>query len=141
MSGVFERLRELWWRIWFQDRNTVPLEVVRAGLGFLLTFNYGLLPPSDVLLFYGPHGMLSPEVVPEAARPLTFSLLYFLEHDWQVLLFHYVFVGLSVCLCLGWQTQHYPLIPLALFKSLKQPARQVILMPARLNQNNWRVFL
>jgi hypothetical protein len=107
--------RDLWQRLWFQEKDTTPLEVLRIGLGFLLFFNYVLLPPGDVLAFYGPEGLLSPDVVPEAGRPLTLSLFGFKTQDWQVLLFHYAFCALCLGLCLGWQTRWIKWIVLAFY--------------------------
>lgn len=105
LRSAAEAARERWIELWFQEWETTPLEVLRIGLGFLLSFNYGLLPPADVLAFYGPHGLLAPEVVPEAGRWLTFSLFYFLQQDVLVLAVHYLFVALCVCLCVGFRTR------------------------------------
>ena len=41
----FAALSELWWRVWFQDKTTLPLEVTRIGIGAALLLHYGLATP------------------------------------------------------------------------------------------------
>ena len=97
--------KELWFRIWFQDKNTVPLEVTRLGVGFLLFVNYAMFLPSDVIALYSDSGVFSRAVVPEMTQLEWFSIFVFFDHDWQVLAFHYVFVVLCFLLFVGWQTR------------------------------------
>lgn len=105
LHRVFSRVSAQWNRFWFQDKNTVPLEVMRIGLGFLMFFNYGLYDPSDILLLYGDNGLMSRDVVPENSRFNFFSFFIFCQQPWQTLLLHYVLVSLFLCFCLGWQTR------------------------------------
>ena len=93
-----------WSQVWFQNRNTVPLDVIRIGVGFLIFFNYALIRPHDLIAFYGNNGFLSNAVVPEMTGFTSFSLLMFVWTDWQLLLFHYVFATLCFLYCIGWTT-------------------------------------
>ena len=104
VTKLIRKSKELWFRIWFQDKNTVPLEVSRLGVGFLLFVNYAMLLPSDMLALYSDSGVFSRAVVPEMTQLEWFSLFVFFDHDWQVLTFHYVFVVLCFLLFVGWKT-------------------------------------
>ena len=97
VSDLMSNLKELWFKIWFQDKNTVPLEVIRLGVGFLLFFNYAMLAPSDVVTLYGDSGLFSHAVVPEMSQLTSFSFFVFFDQAWQVLTFHYIFVALCFC--------------------------------------------
>lgn len=103
-NGVANKFIDTWNIIWFQDKNTIPLEVVRMGVGFLLFINYAMLSPSDVLTLYGGAGLFSYSVVPEMTTVSWFSLFVFLNQDWQVLTFHYLFVVTCFLLFTGWKT-------------------------------------
>ena len=104
VSNALLKAKNIWFEIWFQDKDTIPLEVVRMGVGFLLFFNHIMYAPSDVLALYGDSGLFPLSVVPWISNLGSFSLFVFLEQDWQVLTFHYVFVALSFCLFVGWKT-------------------------------------
>ena len=93
-----------WSLIWFQNRNTTPLDVIRIGVGFLIFFNYVLIRPHDLIAFYGNNGLFSNSVVPEMTELSSFSVLMLLSTDWQLLLFHYVFVTLCFLYCIGFKT-------------------------------------
>lgn len=93
-----------WCHIWFQRKDTVPLEVMRIGLGALMLFNYGLYSPSEVLMFYADSGLISVSIIPETQSILNLSLLSFMQQDWQVLAFHYAFLLVCLLFTLGWQT-------------------------------------
>jgi len=96
---------DLWNFIWFQEKNTVPLEVIRMGLGFLMFFNYGMYDPVDIIALYGDSGLLSRDVVPEMSQFTRFSIFIFFEQSWQLIAFHYFFVILCFCFFIGWQTR------------------------------------
>ena len=104
ISQLVKKFSITWEQIWFQDKNTIPLEVVRMGVGLLLFINYAMLSPSDVLTLYGDAGLFSYSVVPEMTTVSWFSFYVFLEQDWQVLTFHYVFVVTCFLLFIGWKT-------------------------------------
>jgi len=102
---IFCNIRNIWFYIWFQDKNTIPLEVVRMGVGFLLFFNYAMFSADDVLALYGESGLFSRDVVPQMVHAKTFSVFAYFNQAWQVLTFHYVFVILCFLLFAGWQTR------------------------------------
>ena len=105
LATLYNHISRTWNTLWFQDKNTLPLEVSRMGVGFLLFFNYGMFAPSDIITLYGASGILTPEVVPELQTVSGFSFLTYFNQDWQLLTFHYVFVALCFCLFVGWNTR------------------------------------
>ena len=104
-SNILIRIKDAWFKIWFQDKNTIPLEVSRMGVGFLIFFNYAMYAPSDILALYGESGIFSRAVVPEMSQFTSFSFFLYFDQAWQLLTFHYVFVVLCFCLFVGWQTK------------------------------------
>jgi len=94
-----------WNRFWFQDKNTLPLEVVRMGVGFLLFFNYGMFSANDILVLYGTSGLFNQDLFQTITNYNWFSFLIFFDQPWQLLTFHYFFVFLCFCLFAGWQTR------------------------------------
>lgn len=105
MRRLFNQMLTVWMHVWLQDKHTLPLDVVRMGVGFLMFFNYLMLAPTDILVLYGEAGLFSRAVVPETSEWRTFSLLAYLDQPWQLLTFHYVFVALCFCFFVGWQTR------------------------------------
>jgi predicted DCC family thiol-disulfide oxidoreductase YuxK len=105
LKTIIDDINTLWFKIWFQDKNTIPLEVSRMGIGFLMFFNYVMLAPSDVVTLYGESGLFSRAVVPEMSQITSFSFFVYFDQAWQLLTFHYVFVALCFCLFVGWQTR------------------------------------
>jgi len=102
---IFSRFKSIWFYIWFQEKNTVPLDVIRMGLGFLLFFNYAMFPADDLIAFYGNSGLLSSDVVTGKNSFTSFSVFTYLDQTWQLLLFHYGFIFLCFCLMVGWLTR------------------------------------
>lgn len=102
---LFNKLIITWSNIWFQNKNTIPLEVIRIGIGFLMFFNYAMLTPSDIIALYGDSGLFSRAVVPEMTQFTSFSFFVYFDQAWQLLTFHYVFVTLCFCLLVGWKTR------------------------------------
>lgn len=103
-----------WWRdAWFREEPTAPLEVLRVGVGIALLAGYGL-PWRDVAELYGPHGWVSPEL----ARLWTngswkWSVLFHVTSEWQLAVFHAVFMLGCAAFTLGWQTRWAKWIVLA----------------------------
>ena len=62
---ILNKLNAVWFQFWFQEKNTIPLDAIRLGLGFLLFFNYVMFTPTDIATLYGSSGLFSPDVVPE----------------------------------------------------------------------------
>lgn len=110
MVNLVERLawkfNDSWNRLWYQEKNTVPLDVVRLGIGFLMFFNYALLAPGDIVALYGDTGLLSRDVVPEMGTITGFSCFAYFDRPWQLLTFHYAFVVVCFCFFAGWQTRY-----------------------------------
>lgn len=104
LNTALHKFSDLWLQVWFQNKNTIPLDVVRMCVGFLLLFNYGMFATADILTLYGPSGIFSLDVVPEMNEATSFSLFVLFDHDWQILTFHYIFVALCFCLFVGWRT-------------------------------------
>ena len=104
-GNLMNNIIAVWIKIWFQDKNTVPIDVSRMGVGFLLFFNYVMFTPSDIVALYGESGLFSRAVVPEMSEWSSFSFFVYFDQIWQLLTFHYVFVALCFCLFVGWQTR------------------------------------
>lgn len=105
VDDVVGRCAMFWNRLWFQEKNTVPLDVIRMGLGFLIFFNYAMFSPEDIVVLYGESGLFTRDVVPEMTQLNQFSFFVYFDQPWQLLTFHYVFVVLCFCLFIGWQTR------------------------------------
>jgi len=103
--NILNIISAVWFQFWFQEKNTIPLDVIRLGLGFLLFFNYVMFTPADIVTLYGSSGLFSRNVVPEMGTITSFSFFVYFDHAWQLLLFHYIFVTLCFCLMVGWQTR------------------------------------
>ena len=104
-GNLMNNIIAVWIKIWFQDKNTVPIDVSRMGVGFLLFLNYVMFTPSDIVALYGESGLFSRAVVPEMSEWSSFSFFVYFDQVWQLLTFHYVFVALCYCLFVGWQTR------------------------------------
>ena len=104
-SKIINKIKNIWFNIWFQDKNTIPLEITRMGIGFLLFFNYVMFTPSDIITLYGDSGLFNRAVVPEMNQFTSFSFFYYFDQDWQLLTFHYVFVILCFMMFVGWKTK------------------------------------
>jgi len=102
---LINKITTLWFNIWFQDKNTVPLEVIRIGIGFLMFFNYVMFSPVDIITLYGESGLFNYEVVPEMQHWASFSFFIYFDQTWQLLAFHYLYVALCFLLMVGWQTR------------------------------------
>lgn len=102
LNNMIQQFSRAWKDLWFQEQDTLPLEVVRFGLGFLLFYNYILFPPEDLLALYGPNGLISRDLV-ELTHWQQFSIFAFLDEPWQFLSIHYFFVTCCFCLWIGWR--------------------------------------
>ena len=94
-----------WTKFWFQNATTLPLDIVRVGIGALMLISYGTLSFEDILILYGEDGYLSGA----AARKLSegrwyFSPLYFVRSPWQLLAYYTVFLMACVGVAAGWRT-------------------------------------
>lgn len=104
-EGLTSSLKRTWDEIWFQDRTTDPLEVVRIGIGLALLIHYlhavpmlftlygdgGWTPLKDLFAIDGRHWSLQ-------------SIFFYLSQDWQLAVFHAVFLFSCAALMFGWRT-------------------------------------
>jgi predicted DCC family thiol-disulfide oxidoreductase YuxK len=98
-------LKRVWDQIWFQDRPTTQLELVRIGVGFAMLCHYGL---ASAYLFeiWGHQGWFPPETFvppPGGASPVR-SLLYYMTQPWQLIAVHIVFLFCCAAFMSGWRT-------------------------------------
>ena len=98
-------LKRVWDHIWFQERTTTPLEVVRIGMGLALLVHYGLAS-SMLFTLWGNTGWL-PLAELMAKDPPSVSqqsVFFFLTQDWQLVAFHILFLFCCAALMFGWRT-------------------------------------
>ena len=97
-------LGQAWTWFWFQECTTVPLEVVRIGIGALVLFHFGMATPF-LLDLWGNDGWMPPE----AARiyvdgPWLQSVFFYFTAPWQWIAFHAVFLFCIAAFMVGWRT-------------------------------------
>jgi len=93
-----------WSRFWFEPRSTMPLEIVRIGVGAAVLFHYGMATP---FLFdlWGDTGWVSRDVALEQlSSPWMQSVLFYFTAPWQWIAFHTLFLACCAGLVLGWRT-------------------------------------
>ena len=93
-----------WSRIWFLDRPTTPLEVVRIGIGGALLFNYSVAIP-HFFTFWGHADWLQRAgAVETPADPWVQSVFFHFTAPWQGVVFHALFLLACAALTVGWRT-------------------------------------
>jgi hypothetical protein len=92
-----------WALLWFQEKATTPLEIVRIGISIALLVHYGFATP-HLFEFWGNTGYLPLALALETAEPSAFSLLFHLTAPWQLVAFHGVFLSSCLALLVGWRT-------------------------------------
>lgn len=97
-------LKRVWDQIWFQDRPTTQLDLVRIGLGFAMLCHYGL---SSAYLFeiWGNQGWFPTELLtnlPAADTPVK-SLLFYITQPWQLAVVHVMFLFCCAAFMVGWR--------------------------------------
>lgn len=96
------QLLSVWNRMWFQPRNTLPLEIVRIGVALAMLLAYGGLS-GELQAFYSDQGWLPlRDMAALTEESWRFSLLYYLDDRWLGV-FHGVFLLSVVSLLLGWR--------------------------------------
>jgi len=103
-GGLLSAIARAWSAIWFQDSPTVPLEIVRIGVGAAVLFHYGMGTP---FLFdlWGDHGWMPPDVAQAyIAGPWMQSIFYYFTAPWQWIAFHAAFLFCCAALVAGWRT-------------------------------------
>jgi len=104
-AGLIRRcvaaLGEVWWRIWFQDSRTSPLELTRMGIGFALLLHYGLATPYLFDLWVD--GGWMPRALAVSDDPWSLSLLFGATSPWQLAAFHVLFLFCCAAFMVGWR--------------------------------------
>jgi predicted DCC family thiol-disulfide oxidoreductase YuxK len=101
---ILAGLGYVWWRIWFRNRPTTPLEIARMGIGAALLINYGLATPY-LFDFWGETGWMPLSVASGYSdSPWRQSLFFYFSAPWQLLAFHVVFLFSCAALMVGWRT-------------------------------------
>jgi predicted DCC family thiol-disulfide oxidoreductase YuxK len=98
-------IRRIWDQIWFQDRPTTQLELVRIGLGFALVCHYGWAT-GYLFDIWSDRGWFPTELIkdnPSTDASLQ-SVLFYLTQPWQLALFHIFFLASCAAFMLGWRT-------------------------------------
>jgi predicted DCC family thiol-disulfide oxidoreductase YuxK len=99
-----ELLWRAWSRIWFQERSSKPLEVVRIGLGSALLFHYAIATPY-LFMFWGDTDWMPREVALQYLDgPWMQSVLFYFSAPWQWVAFHAIFLFSCGALVVGWRT-------------------------------------
>ncbi len=98
-------LKRAWDDVWFQDRPTTQLELVRIGLGFGMLCHYGL---GSAYLFeiWGNQGWFPPELLATLPADVAFmkSPLFYITQPWQLSAVHFMFLFCCAALMVGWRT-------------------------------------
>jgi predicted DCC family thiol-disulfide oxidoreductase YuxK len=93
----------VWSRLWFVERPTTPLELVRIGIGAAVLLHY--LAASPYLLeFWGDAGLMPREVVLQETDPWAHSVFFYFTAPWQWIAFDVVFLFCCAAFTVGWRT-------------------------------------
>jgi hypothetical protein len=92
-----------WSRLWFQDATTMPLEIVRIGIGGALLIHYSF---ATVYLFefWSDAGFMPLSRALQLKDPWAQSIFYYLSAPWQLVAFHVVFLFCCAAFMVGWRT-------------------------------------
>jgi predicted DCC family thiol-disulfide oxidoreductase YuxK len=95
---------QAWSWLWFQNSNTMPLEVVRIGIGAAVLFHFGMATPF-VLDLWSDNGWMPPDAAREYLDgPWLQSVFFFFSAPWQWIAFHALFLFCAAALTVGWRT-------------------------------------
>jgi predicted DCC family thiol-disulfide oxidoreductase YuxK len=94
---------EVWSRLWFQDRSTLPLELSRVGIGAALLINYGLATGYFFNLA-GESAWIAQAAAGWGEDPWQQSIFFYLTSPWQLLAYHYIFLLSCAAFMVGWRT-------------------------------------
>jgi predicted DCC family thiol-disulfide oxidoreductase YuxK len=101
--NAFAAAEQAWSRLWFQERPTTPLELVRIGIGAAVLLNY--LRASPYLLeFWGDTGLLSRTLALRDKSPGMQSVFFYFTAPWQWIAFDVLFLFCCAALMVGWRT-------------------------------------
>jgi predicted DCC family thiol-disulfide oxidoreductase YuxK len=101
---TLDALGNIWSQIWFQPMSTVPLEVIRIGVGSLVFLHYAMASPY-LFMFWGNTDWMPLEAaMPHVSQPWAQSLLFYFTESWQWIAFHALFLFSTAAFALGWRT-------------------------------------
>lgn len=95
---------EAWSSIWFADSSTMPLEIIRIGLGAAVLFHFAMGTP---FLFdlWGDAGWMPPEFAHAYIQaPWMQSVFFYFTAPWQWIAFHAAFLFCCAAFMVGWRT-------------------------------------
>ncbi len=96
-------VEQAWSRLWFVERPTTPLELVRIGIGTALLLHY--LPASSYLLeFWGDAGLMPRALALREKAPWMQSVFFYFTAPWQWIAFEALFLFCCAAFTVGWRT-------------------------------------
>ena len=102
-SKAYAAAERVWSRVWFVERPTTPLELVRIGIGAAVLLNY--LRASPYLLeFWGDAGLMPRELVLQETDSWAQSVFFYFTAPWQWIAFDVVFLLCCAAFMVGWRT-------------------------------------
>jgi predicted DCC family thiol-disulfide oxidoreductase YuxK len=96
-------VEQAWSRLWFVERPTTPLELVRIGIGAALLLNY-LSASSYLLEFWGDAGLMPRAVALQGTDSWTQSVFFYFTAPWQWIAFDILFLFCCAAFTVGWRT-------------------------------------
>ena len=99
----FAALGRAWSQLWFENMTTMPLEIVRMGLGAALLVHYSMAIPY-LFEFWGDTGFMPLSVAWAQREPWSFSLFFYFSAPWQLAAFHALFLFSCAAFMVGWRT-------------------------------------
>jgi predicted DCC family thiol-disulfide oxidoreductase YuxK len=103
-EGVLSAIGGAWSRFWFENKSTVPLEIVRIGVSFLMLVHYSLATPY-LLTYWGDEGWVPRTIIAtEMTDPWRQSVFFYFTSPWQWIAFHALFLFCCAALLVGWRT-------------------------------------
>jgi len=100
---AFAAAEQAWSRLWFQERPTTPLELVRIGIGAALLLHY-LSASSYLLEFWGDAGLLPRALALRDSDPWMQSVFFYFTAPWQWIAFDALFLFCCAAFTAGWRT-------------------------------------
>src|SRR5947209_6796116 len=101
---ALKTLGNVWSQIWFQPMPTMPLEIIRMGLGTMVFLHYAMASPY-LFMFWGNTDWMPLEaVMVENGTAWMQSILFYFSEPWHWIAFHALFVFCAAALALGWRT-------------------------------------
>ena len=100
---VYAAAEQAWSRLWFQERPTTPLELVRIGIGAALLLYY-LRASSYLLEFWGDAGLLPRALAVRDSDPWMQSVFFYFTAPWQWIVFDALFLFCCAAFTVGWRT-------------------------------------